>query len=276
MSEPEKQPGVEEAEPETGAEPGPEQSPGEEPPGEATGEGEEGEEGEGEGEGEEGEGEEEGEGGKGGKGGKGIAGALGLGSNASGGAKGKNGFSAELPILVGCLSFVLFSIIKCIDVSKSLMSAKFEDWASVCFNSSTIIWKILALAIIYLFVVFILTTLLTLFVVFLVNRLQFSDNEGKVGSFSAIAIIKLFIKLFMGFLTLDYVLLCVVIVTPLFFSIFVMFFAHTMWKPKKSSEEDNEVSYVQNTMKHYLFMLAIMLYFISIAFVVVNYVRPKK
>lgn len=194
------------------------------------------------------------------------------------GGKSKNdfGISHDLSLGLGLLSFLLFSIIKCVEVGKSHMETKFDNWMSVWLNSSVIIYKIFSSAVMYLFFIFLATSLLLLFAVLLLTQMMNVDRPGSFAGLSAMGVLKNTSKIFLGYLSLENVIVCNILIAPFFFSLFILFFAITMWKPEQSKEEDSEPGAVETTMKHYVMMFALMVYFLSVIFVYVKFKMGSK
>ncbi len=180
------------------------------------------------------------------------------------------GISKFAALLVGGVLFLLFSIVKSVDVGKSLMGAEFSDWVRVWFNTSVILLKLTSQAVLYLFVLFIGFTLLILAVVYILSTLQVSDKDGKMAKFDAVAVLKTMARVFLGYFAIDDSINTSVIVLPIFIAIFAAVFAATMWKPNQTAEDTNKEA-IETTMKHYFLMIILLLHFAAIVTVLLRF-----
>lgn len=170
------------------------------------------------------------------------------------------GISTKSSILIGGLLFGLFSVVKSVDVGKSLMGAGFDNWVKVWFSTSVILLKLVVQTVLYLFVLFLGFTLLVLALVYIINQLTQSGDM-----FKPMNVMRTLSNVFLGYFRIDNGILASFIVLPFFVSFFVALFACTMFKPKKSSENDDNKEKVQSTTKHYLLMLVLLLHFAVIS-----------
>ena len=175
-------------------------------------------------------------------------------------------------IVISCLIFIIFSIIKSLDLSSD---TTIKTRAKAVFYTIFIEYKLFVKVAIQLVVLFVAFMIVMLFIRCLIELLKGSQGvvEGAKETVMFAA------KLFLGFFTYPMTTVAHLVLIPVFVLFFTLIFTDTMYKPKNTEEQEEDSNRVNRTMNHFLFMLVLALFFTTTIYLFVclltDHVMPQ-
>lgn len=181
-------------------------------------------------------------------------------------------FPDYILITISFIIFIIFAVVKSIDMGNS--DADIQSRGKAIFFSTFLDMKIVLRTAVHVLITFIAFTIIFLFVHMIITMVT---DRAEIGNAAKNTII-ICVNMFLGIFKLKSVLIAVLILIPVFLLFFMLIFTDTLYKPRKLNDDDTnneEGERINGTMYHYIFILVNILFFITLFYLLYQFLINK-